>query len=144
MQLKTVFDSNIYIAAALRPGGYADVWLDIAALPRSGLDLYISHPILDEVREKLIERFGMPVADVDRFMSRLRHIVVVVRSTEHLEVVRDDPDDNAILECAFGAQAHLIISADHHLLDLNPYRGLGIAHPKELKRIFAKDIGSTT
>ena len=54
MQLKTVFDSNVYVAAALRPGAYCDMWLDIATLPRSGFRLFVSKPILDEVRDRLV------------------------------------------------------------------------------------------
>lgn len=140
MQLRTVFDSNVYVAAALRPGGHADVWLDIAALPRSGLQLVVSEPILAEVREKLIDRFAFPAADVDRFLARVRGIATVVRPAEPVRAVPDDPDDDRIIECALAARAQLIVTVDHHLLKLNPYQGIGIAHPKELKRIFAGDF----
>jgi len=139
VELKTVFDSNIYVATALKPGGYADMWLDIAALPYTGLDLYISKPILDEVRRKLVERFGIPLTEVNRFIERLEQIATVVKPKEKIDAVKDDPDDNIILECGVAVHAQLIISADKHLLKLNPFRGIGIAHPKELKNIFAGD-----
>lgn len=59
MHIRTVFDSNFYIAAALRPGGHADLWLEIAALPCSQLRLFVSRPILDEVSETL-RALGIP------------------------------------------------------------------------------------
>ena len=139
MQLRTVFDSNVYIAAALKPGAYSDLFLDIAALPGSDVRLFISKAILAEVRATLVE-LGLPPAEAERFVQRLRTIATPVRPTERVHVVRDDPDDNAILECALAANAQLIISADNHLLKLSPYRGIGIAHPRELRRIFASDF----
>jgi putative PIN family toxin of toxin-antitoxin system len=138
MQLKTVFDSNIYVAAALKPGGYADMWLDIAALPQTGLKLFTSQPILDEVQEKLVLTFGLPALEVDCFIERLKQISLLVDPKEKIDAVKDDPDDNMILECGVAAKAQLIISADKHLLRL--YLGIGIAHPRELKNIFASDI----
>ena len=130
---------TFYIAAALRPGGHADLWLDIAAQPRSQLQLFISQPILDEVSEKLLE-LGIPAGTVKPFVSRLRHIASIVTPTERITAVADDPDDNAILECAVAAQARLIVSADNHLRKLNPYQGIGITHPRELRNIFASDF----
>ena len=139
MRLRTVFDSNFYIAAALRPGGHADLWLDIAAVPRSGLQLFVSEPILDEVGEKLLG-LEVPQAVVTRFLERMRRVAKVVEPTERVRAVKDDPDDDVILECAIAAKAHLIASADHHLLKLNPYRGIGITHPRELRHILASDF----
>ena len=81
-----------------------------------------------------------PPDDLTRFLKRVRGIATLVRPTERVKAVKDDPDDNAILECALAAQAQLIVTADHHLLKLSPYRGIGITHPRELKRIFASDF----
>lgn len=137
--LRTVFDSNLYVAAALRPGQYADRWLDIAMLPGSGLALFVSPAILAEVRHKLVGRFGFEKTAVRLFVERITVSASVVSPDFQLVVVPNDPDDNAIVECAVAAQAQLIVTADTDLLKLNPYEGIGIAHPKELKRIFATD-----
>jgi predicted nucleic acid-binding protein len=72
VKLRTVFDSNIYVAAALRPGQYADRWLDIATLPSSSLMLYVSAEVLAEVQHKLINRFGFTEPEVKRLMSRIK------------------------------------------------------------------------
>jgi putative PIN family toxin of toxin-antitoxin system len=140
VKLRTVFDSNIYVAAALRPGQYADRWLDIATLPSSGLMLYVSAEILAEVQHKLIDRFDFTEPEVKRLTSRIKLAANMVKPTSKLNVIPDDPDDNVIVECAVAANAHLIVSADHHLLKLESYKGIGITHPRELKRIFATDF----
>lgn len=137
--LRTVFDTNVYIAAALRPGQHADRWLDIAALPYSGLQLFVSPPILDELRRKLVETLGFPPADADRLVARIIATATVVDPTFRLAVVKNDEDDNRIVECAVEARAHLIVSADKDLLKLGQYEAIGITHPRELKNIFAAD-----
>lgn len=139
LPLRTVFDSNIYVAAALRPGQYADRWLDIAALPGSGLQLFVSDYILEEVRRKLVDRFGFPDDLVRQFIARVKVSARLVKPDFSLTVVPDDPDDNAVIACAVAARAQLLVTADSDLLKLNPYEGIGIAHPKELKNIFAED-----
>jgi uncharacterized protein len=139
-QLRTVFDSNIYVAAALRPGQYADRWLDIATLPSSTLELYVSAEILAEVHHKLVDRFGLAESEVRQLIRRIKRAATMVKPKVSLDVIANDPDDNAILECAVEAHAHLIVSADHHLLNLGRYEGIGITHPKELKHIFATDF----
>ncbi|MGI9028259.1 MAG: putative toxin-antitoxin system toxin component, PIN family [Candidatus Saccharimonadales bacterium] len=138
-KLRTVFDSNIYVAAALRPGQYADRWLDIAALPGSGLQLFASPYILSEVTNKLVTKFGLPQAIVQQFIQRVNVSARIVVPKYIPMVVPDDPDDNAIVACAIEARAQLIVTADSDLLKLNPYEGIGITHPKELKNIFATE-----
>jgi putative PIN family toxin of toxin-antitoxin system len=137
--LRTIFDTNIYVAAALRPGQYADRWLDIAILPGSGLQLFVSPNILEEVQRKLVDKFGFTESEVNQLIRRIETAARVVRPKIPVNAVPDDPDDNVILECAVEAHAHLIVSADKHLLKLGHYKGIGITHPRELKNIFATD-----
>jgi predicted nucleic acid-binding protein len=42
-----------------------------------------------------------------------------------------DYEDNRILEAALDSGAQLIVSDDHHLLDMNPWRGIPIITPRE-------------
>ncbi len=46
-------------------------------------------------------------------------------------VIKKDPDDNRILECALAADADLIISGDNHLLELMKYKNIQIVSPSE-------------
>ena len=142
MKIKVVFDTNIYVATALKPGGPSDMWLDIAAVPESQFELYASEPILREVRQTLLStKFDFTATEVDAFVDRVRAVTRVVQPAASVNAVADDPDDDAIVECAVAARAHLVVSADPHLLKLEHFRGIGFAHPRELKRIFAQDLG---
>ena len=55
----------------------------------------------------------------------------IVYPKKKLNVVKKDPKDNKILECALEAQASFIISGDKHLLEIKEYKGIKIISPKE-------------
>jgi len=140
MRIRVVADTNIFVAAALKPGGPTDMWMRIAGQPRSSFELFISEPILEEVEEKLIGKFKFSQERVRDFIGAIRERSKVLEPIERLAGVVHDPDDEIILECAIAAKAHLIISADEDLLRMNPFRGIGISHPRELKNIFRTDL----
>ncbi len=133
--LRVVFDSNIYLAAALNPGKYADYWLEEAA-DGAQLSLFVSADILAEIKRKLRgSKLRLPEIRSGEFIRSIERIATVVKPTQPLTVIKQDPDDNAILECAVVAQAHLIVSMDKHSLRLKEFRGIGITHPSSLKHI---------
>ena len=47
------------------------------------------------------------------------------------DVIKDDPDDNVILECALEGQVQHIITQDKHLLKLKDFQGVKIVTPSE-------------
>jgi predicted nucleic acid-binding protein len=57
---------------------------------------------------------------------------VVPRSV--LNVVAADPDDNRILECAVDGNADIIVSNDHHLLDLRTYAAIPVVAGVDFRR----------
>ncbi len=50
----------------------------------------------------------------------------MVSTTAFLSVVKDDPGDDRVLECAIAGSADVIISGDRHLLDLGSFQGIQI------------------
>jgi len=140
VRLEVVFDSNMYIAAALNSSGPSDAWLRIAGRQMRSFDLVTSPPILDEVREKLLEKFGTNPDVVADFIQSIKDVATIVIPKERLQVVTRDPDDDMLFECAVTAGAHLVVSADKEVLKVSPYRGIGVCRPSDLKSIFAQDI----
>ena len=55
--------------------------------------------------------------------------LVVPQITVH--AVRDDPDDDRILECALASDADFVVSGDRHLLALRRYKSISIVSPRE-------------
>jgi predicted nucleic acid-binding protein len=55
----------------------------------------------------------------------------LVNVSESLKVIKADPADNRVLECAIAAGVDFIISGDKHLLDLKKFRDIEIMTPED-------------
>jgi predicted nucleic acid-binding protein len=69
--------------------------------------------------------------------SRIRIVAQVaelVSPRAAVQVVTADPTDNRILECAVHGKADLIVSNDHHLLDLGSYGNIPIVAGPDFRR----------
>lgn len=116
-------DTNVYISA-LNFGGRPLELLDLA---RSGaIQLAISDEIMAEVRRVLGEKFGWEAQRIEQAAEDLQAFTERVAPSQHLAVVKADPDDDRILECAIASQSSLIVSGDKHLLGLGQYQGIPI------------------
>jgi len=126
-RLRVVFDTNIYISTFLK-SGFSRELFNLALLDK--IDLFISRPILGELQEKLRGKFHVKESDIKLFINTISEMAKIVSPTQKLKVIKGDPADNIILECAQKAQANLIVSLDRHLLKLKRYQNIGIVHPK--------------
>jgi len=69
---------------------------------------------------------------LQRFRKILFQHARLTRIRSHLDVVREDPDDNAVLEAALNGRADYIVSGDGHLLRLKSFRGIKIVSVNEM------------
>lgn len=127
--LTLVLDTKVYISAALR-GELAERILQLAAAGR--IRIITSAVIIDELSEKMRERFGWSAAQVKTLLQTVESITETITPDMSLNVITEDKDDNRILECAVAGHADLIISFDKDLLRLRQYEGIGIIRPEEL------------
>lgn len=134
MVLGVVFDTNVYLAAAFNPKGYAHNWLR-RAISGVELKLYISDDIFRELDRKLKEK-GISHEISVALQELINEATTRVYPREKINAVDVDPDDNIVLECAIEAKAQLIISADPDLYKLKNFRNIVIRHPSDLKYIF--------
>lgn len=133
--MRIVFDTNIFIAAALK-GQLAENLIDLAV--EGEIVLLTSQDILDELREKLLSKFDRSEGIVDFFIGKIKKVSELIEITNSILAVKRDPDDNKILECAVSGKADLIVSADQDLIKLKTFQGIAIVHPKTLSYTFPK------
>jgi putative PIN family toxin of toxin-antitoxin system len=120
---RVVADTNVLISAILF-GGLPEAFLNLAF---AGSFLLVTSPtLLDELEEKLRNKFEQLSTDVNLTRSRLEHVSNVVSTTPSLTVIKADPDDDRVLECAVAGRADHIVSGDRHLLKLGSYGGISI------------------
>jgi len=131
--IRAVLDTNVFISALFWRGAP----YQIMQKGLGGDFLIITSPeILKEIGETLQSKFEFPVEDTRAFLEIITLNSYVVEPRGRIEVVRADPSDNKIIECAVAGRAHFLVSGDRHLLNLKGYRGVKIVTPHQfLKKI---------
>lgn len=132
--MRIVLDTNVLVAAALK-GELAEDILDMAATSFL-IKLITSREILQELEEKLLNKFIWTKEKVDFFLKEIIQIADIVETPTNIAAVDRDPEDNKILECALSGKANLIVTSDQDLIKLKTFRGIGIVHPKTLSWTF--------
>lgn len=127
--LRIVFDTNVYISAALF-GRRAETVMRLASAGQ--VQLITSEVILAELRGKLLGKLAWSDSQTQLFLDTIRKMAEVVAPDMTLDVVPDDEDDNRIVECAVAGQADLIVTFDKDLLRLKAYETTGIITPRQL------------
>jgi putative PIN family toxin of toxin-antitoxin system len=84
-----------------------------------------------ELSEKLRETFGFSENRIQAVLYDFRRASERVEITGQLQVVGDDPHDDKFIECALVADATIIVSGDHHLLELGSYEGIAMLSAAE-------------
>lgn len=103
-------------------------------------ELFYSTEIEREVHRVLRDKFGWDDEVLDRYLPILWALGERVTPRRRVSVVRDDPDDNRIIECALAAGANWIVSGDRHLLGLIEYEGIAIVTPREFLKAYSDTL----
>ncbi len=131
-KLRAVLDTNIYVAAFSHPkGNNAKVF---AAARAARYHLLTSPAIIRELARVLRSTLQWEDERVLKAVRVVAQVAEVVAPRDELNVVVADPDDNRILECAAAGRAELIVSNDHHLLDLKAYENIPIVAGPDFRR----------
>ena len=128
------FDTNILLSATLWDGSVAQKLL--FDLIKQNVKIYSTTEILSEYQEILRRDFDFSDEDVSEIMEKVLAFVTLVDPTIKVDAVKEDPDDNIIIECAIESNSKYIISYDKHLLKLGEYHGIRIIRPEEARAIF--------
>jgi putative PIN family toxin of toxin-antitoxin system len=131
---RIVLDTNVLISAIVF-GGKPRRVLDLVI---SGLvDCSLSIAILDELKDVLQRpKFGFSPALCFQIIEELHGVCDIISPTISVDVIRSDPDDNRVLECAVEAQANFIVSGDPHLLNLGKFKEIRILSPADYLKEF--------
>lgn len=133
-KLKIVADTSFYLAAILKDG-YAREYLLGSGTKFLRYQLFTSSVIMQEVQDKLENKFGLEREIVAEAMELISKVTITVFPHEKVNVVRDN-SDNMIIECAIEARAQIIVTLDKDLLSLKKYRDIQMVHPRMLKHWF--------
>ncbi|MBI4277857.1 MAG: putative toxin-antitoxin system toxin component, PIN family [Armatimonadetes bacterium] len=131
--MRVVPDTNVLVSAIVF-GGPPGRLIELAA--EGHIQLVLSPPLIDELREVLRRKFGFSDAAAHQAETLLRRISTVVEPQQEVAVISEDPEDNRVLEAALAGDADVVVSGDRHLLDVNTFGDIPILSPRVLlKRI---------
>lgn len=132
--MKICVDTNVLISATFWEGTSYKI-MKLVEIGKA--ELFLSNPILkeyigvlkyEEIQSKITSKNLEMKLTIDKLIS-LASIVVPNRK---INVIKDDIDDNKILECAIDGRVDYIITKDFHLLKLKKFEGIEIITPEEL------------
>jgi putative PIN family toxin of toxin-antitoxin system len=124
--IRVVLDTNTLVSAVGWKHSKPRIILEACL---SGKYLLVESPALLKEFVAVVERpkFGfIPEEQKKELVARLINYCEIVEPKKKLNIIKSDPADNKVLECALEGKAQYIISGDNHLLRLKDFRGISI------------------
>ena len=74
----------------------------------------------------LVRKFDATPEEVAEAKEIMSYAARTVKPVVQLNVIKEDPDDDRILECGVSGGSDYIVTGDNHLLKLGVYNGMRI------------------
>ena len=126
---RVVLDTNILISAFFWNGNERQVLLKCKM---NNLKSVLSFEILDETKRVLRKKFALPQEKIDEFIRDVLLFSEIVVIKGDIDVIKEDPSDNIVLETAIRGNADLIITGGSHLLKIKAHKGIIIVQASKL------------
>lgn len=116
--LRVVLDTNVLVSGLAYPGSVPG--RIVAAWRQGGLDVVLSHYILDELQRVLprLPRIAMTPAEIRDLADSLMFQADIVEPAGLPDDTLRDHADQSVLQTLMAAQAQYLITGDKDLLDL--------------------------
>ena len=136
--MKVVLDTNVLVSGTFWDGDSRKI---LRLLDQKEIVCILSQEIIDEyravlIRDDIVDKIVNKNLIASRVVERIISASIIVKPKNQLFVVKDDSEDNKIVECAIAAQADYIITKDQDLLRMKKFESITIITPEEfLKRL---------
>ena len=127
-----VLDTNIFISSVFWEG---KPYIVVKKAINQEIIVFISNYIIDEIRKVLVRDFNLEKQEIDDIVNAVLYFTHLIEPKESVTVIKDDPKDDKILDCALACNADFIVSQDNHLLKLKKFRNIKIVSPEEFLEI---------
>ncbi len=139
--IRATYDSNVWISGIFWVGEGIKL---IRLAQKGSVQVFVSQEILLEIASVLQRerKFQLLLKErnngVKQVLERIISISTMVHIKEKVSVIKEDPDDDKILECAVNSSSSYILTYDNHLLRVGQYKGISILHPTEFLKEMPK------
>jgi putative PIN family toxin of toxin-antitoxin system len=118
---KVTLDTNILVSGLGWKGKPHKI---LEKVIKGEIQLFTSRELYEELSRVLdYPKFKFTYEQKERFKSLISAVSTFVETstTKKLDIIKEDPPDNRILECAVTAEVDFIISGDDHLLSIGKF-----------------------
>ena len=134
--MKVTVDTNVLVSATFLSGDSDKI---IGKVELKEIELVLSQEIIGEFARVLgykdiQEKIKTKNLEMRWTVHKIVSLSTLVEPAEKLLVVKEDPNDNKVLECAKAGKVDVIVSSDNHLLKLGSFEGMPIKTPSHFLR----------
>ena len=133
--LSVTADSNIWVSA-FSYGGNPRRLIEMADAGEVRID--ISQFIIDEVLRTLRDKFERSAERLQEAADQMNAIAIKFAPSRTVDVLKEDPADNRILECAAEAKSEYLVTGDTGLLKLGSFEAIPIVKVADLLEIVSR------
>ena len=138
--MRITADTNVLLSATFWLG---DSFRIIEKVEKGEIELVLSRDIIqefgglleyDEIKDKIKDK----ALEMKKTVDEIVEMSTIVDPKERFNIIKEDPEDNVVIECAVEGKVDYIVSQDDHLLKLKEFRSIRILTPKEMIEILNK------
>src|SRR3989339_1957033 len=132
--MKITADTNVLVSATFWDGESNKI---IEKVERNEIELVLSKEILEEFAavlgyREMQDKIKNKNLEMKRTIEKIAAISTILEPKQKFEIVKEDPDDNKIIDCVISGNVDYIVTNDHHLLNLKNIGGIVVITPEEL------------
>src|SRR3989338_5945176 len=131
--MKVTLDTNVLVSGTFWTGNSFKI---LELIDKNRIKNVASKEIIKEYYEVInSDEIIDKIKDKKLRMLKIAHKLItkseIVEPSVKIDIIKDDPDDNKILECAIAGNVDCIVSNDKHLLKLKKFRNIPILTPDD-------------
>ena len=136
--IKIVVDTNVLISGTFWEGNSFRI---IQMIEQKKVRCFLSKEILQEYEkvlhsDQIIEKTQKKQLEIKSAIIKAIEMCDIVEPKRKITFVKEDPDDDKILECAVEAKVDYILTNDQrHLLKIKEFEGIKLVSPANFLRI---------
>lgn len=136
--MRIVLDTNVWLSAIFWEGEASKI---IEACEKKQIEILITEDIILEITSVINkeEKFQKFIEDreenIEGLIRTILSIATLIESKTNLDLIKEDPKDNIILEAALDGKVDHIISYDKHVLNMIEFRNINILKPDEFLKL---------
>lgn len=135
--MRITADTNVLISSTFWAGASDKI---IEKVESKEVELVLSEELIQEFigvlgYEEIQKKIRHKNLEMRRTVEKIISLSTIVQPSQNFSVVKDDPKDDKIIDCAVEGNVDYIVSQDNHLLKLKEFQGIKIVKPEEFLEI---------